>query len=140
MEIILRSPLNWILAAILLDIAAVSGWRGTRRLLRGLDGRADASAPLGLVYGIRGLIITAATLVLMAGILLANKWLLVFGAIFLLEELYETGFVILALKLDSKRRGLSTSEGASGERPPERPPRRETPRDAEFRFGSRPGR
>ncbi len=35
---------------------------------------------------------------LAAGVLYANKWLLIFGAIFLAEELYETGVVILALR------------------------------------------
>ena len=49
---------------------------------------------------------------LAAGVLYANKWLLIFGAIFLAEELYETGVVILALRAGEKTSGgEKTSEG-----------------------------
>ena len=34
-----------------------------------------------------------------AGLLLEQTWLLVFGAVFLAEELYETGVLVLVLRM-----------------------------------------
>ena len=36
---------------------------------------------------------------LAAGLLLEQMWLLVFGAVFLAEELYETGVLVLVLRM-----------------------------------------
>ena len=36
---------------------------------------------------------------LAAGLLLEQTWLLVFGAVFLAEELYETGVLVLVLRM-----------------------------------------
>jgi hypothetical protein len=56
------------------------------------------------VRGIRGGIVALGMGALSGGVLLANKGLLVFGAIFLGEELYETGIVLLALRAGLKAR------------------------------------
>jgi hypothetical protein len=50
----------------------------------------DPVSPLRAVRGIRGVVIGAAAWALAAGLLLEQPWLLVFGAVFLAEELYET--------------------------------------------------
>jgi hypothetical protein len=48
---------------------------------------------------------------LSGGVLSANKGLLTFGAIFLGEELYETGFVLLPLRAGLKASRAPSSVG-----------------------------
>ena len=59
----------------------------------------DAASSLRAVRGIRGLVIGVAAWALAAGLLLEQTWLLVFGAVFLAEELYETGVLVLVLRM-----------------------------------------
>ena len=63
--------------------------------------RADEAASVWLVRGIRGLVVAVAAWALAAGMLFAQTWLLVFGGVFLAEELYETGVVVLILRRSS---------------------------------------
>ena len=56
-------------------------------------------ASLRAVRGIRSLVIGVAAWALAAGLLLEQTWLLVFGAVFLAEELYETGVLVLVLRM-----------------------------------------
>jgi hypothetical protein len=87
-----------VLVAILLALgAAGAAAAGVRRVLHGLrDGDAPA-ASLRIVRGIRGIVVAVALWALAAGLLFSQTWLLVFGGIFLGEELYETGVVVRAL-------------------------------------------
>jgi hypothetical protein len=72
--------------------------RGIRSFVRGYRDADDPSAALRIIRGIRGIVVAVATWALSAGLLLDQTWLLVFGAIFLAEELYETGVVELVLR------------------------------------------
>src|SRR5688572_21790081 len=86
--------------AVLATLAGV--WvagRSVKLLLRGLRCADDASAPLWVVRGIRGIVVAVGVGALASGVLFDQVWLLVFGAIFLAEELYETGLIALILRL-----------------------------------------
>jgi len=98
MDFFFQPPTKHLLAALFLMVAVGSAWRGTRLFLRGL-GRADhPCGALWVVRGIRGGIVAVATGAFATGLLYAETWLLIFGAIFLGEELYETGVMSLALR------------------------------------------
>lgn len=88
-----------VLAAI---AGAVAGIRGVALVARGLRAADDPRASLWLIRGIRGIAVAVGTTSLAAGLVLDQTWLLVFGAVFLLEELYETGVVALLLRADAK--------------------------------------
>ncbi len=98
MEFIYESPTNLILAILFSVVAVGSARRGTRLFLQGLRESEHPSRSLWIVRGIRGGIIALAMGILAGGVMYANKWLLIFGVIFLAEELYETGIVIFALR------------------------------------------
>jgi len=88
----------WLIAGMLTlggGVAAVHGARLATRAMRHAD---DAASSLGLIRGIRGLVVAIAVWALAAGVLFAQTWLLVFGGVFLVEELYETGVVIAVLR------------------------------------------
>ena len=91
-------------AAALLGLSGLwSAARGLRLLGRGLRAGEDPAASLWLIRGLRGGIVGVALAALAAGLLAAQTWLVVFGAIFLAEELYETGVVVLALRSAARR-------------------------------------
>jgi hypothetical protein len=97
MSVIFEPPINFMLAAFCWLLAVCAAWRGARWLVKGLR---EASRPCGalwVVRGIRGVIVAVSMAALGGGVLLASPGLLAFGAIFLGEELYETGVVLLAL-------------------------------------------
>jgi hypothetical protein len=93
--------MNEIVAGLLILAAALAGTRGARKVARGLR---DAS-PLHVVRGIRGVVIALAATTFAAGMLLATPGLIVLGAVFLGEELYETA--VLALIIRSGERSTS---------------------------------
>jgi hypothetical protein len=105
----LTGPTSILLALLLLLAAAGAAWRGARLLARGLRDAAHPAGSLWLVRGLRGGIVALALAALAGGLLTGQGWLLVFGAIFLGEELYETGVLILVLRTgeagDGGRRG-----------------------------------
>jgi hypothetical protein len=88
------SPLNATVAGLLLLISAISAAHGTRRLMRGLR----HARPLDVIHGIRGLVIALAAVAFAGGILLAQTGLIVLGAVFLGEELYETALVAAIIR------------------------------------------
>jgi hypothetical protein len=102
MAFVYEPPVNLMLATLFFLIAVGSAWRGARLLGQGICQAAHPSGSLWLVRGIRGVIIAVGMGALSGGVLLASKGLLVFGAIFLGEELYETGVVLLALRAGRK--------------------------------------
>jgi hypothetical protein len=81
--------------------AAVHGARLVRRALRHGD---EAGSSLWLIRGIRALVVAVATWSLAGGLLFTQTWLLVFGGVFLAEELYETGVVIALLRWSAVER------------------------------------
>ena len=111
MASICEPPMNLLLATLFFLIAVGAAWRGVHLLVQGLRQADHPSGALWVVRGIRGWIIALSMGVLSGGVLWANKGLLVFGAIFLGEELYETGFVLLALRAGLKARRAQASLG-----------------------------
>jgi len=87
------------LAVLLVLGGAWSGWRGGRLLVRSLGCADDPSASLWLIRGIRGVVVAVAAGALASGLHFEQTWLLVFGGVFLAEELYETGVVALILRV-----------------------------------------
>jgi hypothetical protein len=90
---------------------AWTGARGVKRLAHALRDADDPRAPLELIRGIRGIVVAVAVGALASGLLFGQKWLLVFGAIFLAEELYETAVVALVLRADLRHSGTSRPNG-----------------------------
>ena len=84
-----------------------AGWRGARLLAQGIREADRPSGPLDVVRGFRGLTVAVGLTAVSAGLLGAHTWLMAFGAIFLAEELYETGLLLLIL-----RAGLRDSPGS----------------------------
>ena len=96
---------------VVLAIAAMlgGGWagaRGTRLLILGIRRSAEPEAPLRVVRGLRGLIWAICAATFAAGLLLEQRWLLIFGGLWLVEEIYETG--VLALILRAGPRAFAT--------------------------------
>ncbi|MCI0410507.1 MAG: hypothetical protein L0191_18430 [Acidobacteria bacterium] len=98
MGFIYELPVSLILATLFLVVAVVAAWRGARLFMRGLRNADDPRASLWIVRGIRAGIIALAMGAFAGGLLYNQGWLLIFGAIFLGEELYETGLILLALR------------------------------------------
>ena len=90
-----------ILAVVVALAGAGAGARGVRLVARALRGADEPGASLTLIRGIRGIVVAVATGSLAAGTLFDQTWLLVFGLVFLAEELYETGVVALVLRADA---------------------------------------
>ncbi len=86
------------MGVLALLIAAGLGWRGLRRLRRGLR----EAASLELVRGIRALVTAAAVAVFALALLTGERGLLAFAAVFLAEELYETGVLVLILRASAR--------------------------------------
>ena len=108
MVVICAPPMNLLLAMLGFLTAVVAAWRGSRLLARGLRRTDHPAGTLWVVRGIRGVIVAIGLAALSGGLLLANKGLLVFGVIFLGEELYETGVVLLALRSRLKASNASS--------------------------------
>jgi hypothetical protein len=83
------SPWNGIVAGLLLLFGGASAAHGVRRLTSGFR----HARALDVVHGIRGSVIALAAIAFAGGVLLAQTGLLVLGAVFLGEELYETGLL-----------------------------------------------
>jgi hypothetical protein len=95
-----------LLTAVLLLIAVGAAWRGARLLVRGIREADRPSGPIHVVRGFRGLTVALGLGAASAGLLSDHAWLVAFGAIFLAEELYETGLLLLILMV-----GLRASPG-----------------------------
>jgi hypothetical protein len=102
-------PMNLLLAMLGFLTAVGASWRGSWLLVRGLRQADHPAGALWVVRGLRGVIVGIGLAALSGGVLLANKGLLVFGVIFLGEELYETGVVLLALRSRLKAPKASSS-------------------------------
>jgi hypothetical protein len=88
----------WYLVVLAAFAGVCAGGRGVVLLTRGILRADDERSSLWVIRGIRGIALAVGTTALAAGILLEETWLLAFGAVFLLEELYETGIVALVLR------------------------------------------
>jgi hypothetical protein len=106
---IYEPPMNLMIAALCFPVVMGAAWRGAWLLAKGLRQADHLSGALWVVRGIRGVIVAVGVSALGGGVLLASKGLLVFGAIFLGEELYETGIVLLALRARLRTSGEQPS-------------------------------
>jgi|SRR2546421_2170892 len=88
------SPVNEIVAGLLLLIGVISAVYATRRLTSGLR----HARPLDVIHGIRGSVIALAAVAFAGGVLLAQTGPLMLGAVFLGEELYETGLLAAIIR------------------------------------------
>ena len=85
--------------ALLLGLGG--GWaavHGARLFVAGARHADDPGSSLRVVRGIRGLVVAVAAWALAGGLVFEQTWLLVFGGVFLAEELSETGVVVLVLR------------------------------------------
>jgi hypothetical protein len=98
-----------------------AGIRGITLLARGLAHADEDSASLDVIRGIRGVAVALGTAALAGGVLLEQTWLLAFGVVFLLEELYETGVVALVLRAAQKAEPLTPAFREPGAPPPSSP-------------------
>ena len=105
----MRPDVLIILAALALVGAACAGVRGGRLLARGLRGGEDPFAPLWIVRGFRGIIVAICLIALAAGTLLGTRWLVLVAALWLAEEIYETGVLALILRAGLSRDRSSTT-------------------------------
>ncbi len=102
MAFIHEPPLSLGLAMLCFLIAVGAACRGVHLLVRGLRQASQPTGALWVARGLRGVIVAVGAASLGGGVLLASKGLLVFGVIFLAEELYETSVVLLALRAGLK--------------------------------------
>ena len=82
----------------LLVLAAVFGWRAVRHLARALRQPERSDSSIRLIRGIRALILAVTSVALALGIVYESRATVIIAAVFLGEELYETGVVLLALR------------------------------------------
>jgi hypothetical protein len=106
---------------VLVVIGALAGlWAGIRGLMllrRGLAHAEEDRSSLDVIRGIRGIAVAVGTAALASGVLLDQRWLLAFGVVFLLEELYETGVVALVLRAARKPPRLNAASRGRGALP-----------------------
>jgi hypothetical protein len=67
-------------------------------VLAGLRGAEHPDGALCLIRGLRGLIVWICLTCFALGALMEQVWLLVFAGLWLLEEIYETGLLVLILR------------------------------------------
>jgi hypothetical protein len=91
----------FVVAVALSAGGACAAAHGAVLIARAVRRADEAASSVWLVRGIRGLVVAVAAWALAAGMLFAQTWLLVFGGVFLAEELYETGVVVLIVRRSS---------------------------------------
>ena len=96
---------TWLVAAILMVGGVAVAVHGARLAARAIRRGDDPASSLWLIRGIRGLVVAIAAWALAAGLCFSQTWLLVFGGVFLAEELYETGVVIAVLRWSQRAPG-----------------------------------
>jgi len=103
-------------------LGAGAGARGLRLLARGLRHDDDPDAPLWIVRGLRGVIVGLCMGALSAGVVFEQLWLIVFGAVWLAEEIYETGVLALILRSGAKPADRWDKDVGAARPPPLAPP------------------
>lgn len=101
--------LKLLLATLLVSVAAGAAWRGARLLVRGLRAADDPGGAVLVVRGIRAVTTAVGLAALGGGLARPSAGLLAFGAVFLGEELYETGVLLLTLRAGLRAQASSVS-------------------------------
>jgi hypothetical protein len=96
-----------VLAPLLLGGAGLALFRALGHLRVVIRDPGDPGAPLALVRAIRGVVVALALLVLVVAAATRSAGWTLFGLVFLGEELYETGVVLLLLRLGHRRLAAS---------------------------------
>ena len=103
MEFLFESPLNHFLSTVCALFSIFSLWRGTVKFVWGLKNPDHPKQSLKVVRGIRGGIIGVALLFIAGGLEFGATWAVLFGLVFVGEELLETGVMIFALKRSERQ-------------------------------------
>ena len=93
------------IGALLVLLALGLAWSGFSGIRRGLR----AAESLTLVRGIRRLVTAIALAALALALLTGTRGLVAFAAVFLAEELYETGVLLLILRASARGEVAATS-------------------------------
>ena len=104
MSLLYQYPFDSILAVICILLAAFAFRRGAKLFARGLKNPEHPLQTLWVVRGFRNGIIGLSLIAFAGGVYFHKSWPLIVGAIFLGEELLETGIMIFVLKRQEKRR------------------------------------
>ena len=102
-----------ILAALAILGGVWAGIRGLRLFARGLRSGDDPRCSLWVIRGLRGIIVWLCLTSLALGAVLEQVWLLVFGGLWLLEEIYETGVLALILRSATAGRAAQKDDSPS---------------------------
>jgi hypothetical protein len=108
--------MSWLPQALAVIAGLAGGWamaHGVRRLTAALRDADDPGASLRLARGLRGVVVAVGLWSLAGGVFLEQTWLLVFGGVFLAEELYETGVLILVLRAQARTFDTSAAQRSS---------------------------
>lgn len=98
------APQSEYLASLCLVFAIWAYWRGVRSFWTGFRNPDHPDQSLLVVRGFRGAIVATALLFVGGGLHWGATWAVLFGLVFVGEELVETGIMIFALKRGARER------------------------------------
>lgn len=104
--------MNLLYADALTILAAVFIWRGLLHFRQFLKNPEGLDALLWLARAGRALIVAIGLVLLAAGIWLEIRWLVIFGIVFLAEEIYETGLVIWIVRWGKQQEAIDRDPAA----------------------------
>src|SRR5207247_6569171 len=103
-----------VVAALLALGGAWAAVHGAGLVVRAVRHADDPSSSLWIIGGIRGLVVAVAVWALAGGWLFGQTWLLVFGVVFLAEEVYEAGVVVVLLGMGGRGGAEGVGRGGGG--------------------------
>lgn len=107
--------LSFIAAGCFVMLASLLFWRGIVSLVHGLRNPNHPDQSTWVVTGIRRGIVAIGFLFLAGGFFWATTWPFIFAAVFLGEELFETGIMLAALH-DRRKEEERLAQSTSGKR------------------------
>ena len=110
LDIIYDSPWSTLLFGFGLLAFVIGEIRGTRLVVRGLKGIGHPDRDFWLIRGVRAWVVGIAFLFVGAGAYFHTTWAVLFGLVFLGEELLETGTYLVVLRSARKREMRERSE------------------------------
>lgn len=116
MNWLFQSPWDVMIAVVFAAAAIPVYVAGTIRFRRGIKNPGHASQTRWVVEGFRGWIVALSFIAFAAGSYTHTTWPLIVGAIFLGEELVETGIMMLVLRKQEHREMAAGDNPAAGDR------------------------